>query len=144
MHGLDNVTAGAMQSYISTLRKEVMHQGINVVHLKLGTFESGRGTVDKALVLRAAYGRMSGANGKKLDGVMPAEHSQSSLRELHNSVFDAIARGKGRGGTVFVGQGSRTYDWVSRWVPSGLIGRILEFRKQQGYGDEESRKMSTE
>lgn len=136
LHSLDNVTAGAMQSYISTLRKEVVPQGINVVHFKLGTFDYGHETVDRALVLRAASDRIGSDDEKKLGGADPVAPSHevfkgSPLRELHNSVFDAIARGNGRGGTVFVGQGSRTYDLVSRWVPGGLIGWILGFRRQQ-------------
>lgn len=137
-HALDNVIAGAMQSYISTLRKEVMHLGANIVHFKLGTFDDGQETADKALVVRPAGNKTSGAYGRRLGDDTPvlADPSQDPLRELHNSVFDAIVRGKGRGGTIFVGQGSRTYDWVSRWVPGGLIGRILEFRKRRS-GDEE-------
>ena len=135
LHALDNVTAGAMRSYISTLRKEVIHLGINIVHFKLGTFDHDRETADNSLILRGVGNRMTGtgAGGRRLDGIIPAtaEQSQGPRRELHNSVFDAIVRGKGRGGTIFVGQGSRTYDWVSRWVPGGLIGRILEFRRQR-------------
>ena len=132
-HALANVIAGAMHSYISTLRKEVMPLGVNIVHFKLGTFDDGPETADKALVVRTAGQRPLGAMGRRLGDEIPvrAEPSQDPLRELHNSVFDAIVRGKGRGGTVFVGPGSRTYDWVSRWVPGGLIGRILEFRKQR-------------
>lgn len=128
-----------MQSYISTLRKEVKHLGINIVQFKLGTFYDVRETVDKALVVRADCNRSPGASEKRLeDGpLVPAEYpSQTSLRELHNSVFDAIVRGKGRGGTVFVGRGSRIYDWVSRWVPEGLIGHILEFRKGRSGSEE--------
>lgn len=138
-----------MQSYISTLQKEVVPQGINVVHFKLGTFDYGHDTVDRALILRAAYDRMPDTDvKKKADGAGPpvapnqeVSSKGSPLWELHNSVFDAIARGnngngngRGRGGTVFVGQGSRTYDLVSRWVPPDLIGWILGFRAQQRYG----------
>ena len=54
---------------------------------------------------------------------------KSSLRELHISVFDVIARGKGRGGTVFVGQGSWMYDTVGKWVPSGVVGWMMALRK---------------
>lgn len=119
-----------------------MHLGVNIVHFKLGTFDDGQDTADKALVVRSAGNKTSGAFGRRLGDGAPAlaDPSQDPLRELHNSVFDAIVRGKGRGGTIFVGQGSRTYDWVSRWVPGGLIGRILEFRKKRS-GDEEYQKV---
>lgn len=151
LYGLDNVTAGAMQSYISTFRKEVASQDINVVNFKLGTFnEEDHSPENKALVLLRSNAKTNAsrstrsASAKKSDdidislpgeeggGHLPALPARPALRELHNSVFDAIANGKGRGGTVFVGQGSRTYDWVARWVPGGLIGRILEFRNRNG------------
>ena len=50
----------------------------------------------------------------------------SPLRELHNSVFDAIVRDKGRGRTVFVGSGSWLYDFVGKWVPGGVVGWMLD------------------
>lgn len=49
----------------------------------------------------------------------------SRLSELHDGVFDAIKRGKGAGGTMFVGRGSRMYDIVARWVPDGVVGWML-------------------
>lgn len=49
----------------------------------------------------------------------------SSLRELQNGVFDAIVRGKGKGGTVFVGSGSWMYNFVGRCVPGGVVGWML-------------------
>lgn len=157
-HGLDNVTAGAMQSYISTLRKEVLHQGIDIIHFKLGTFDYrddtrgyADGMVDRALVLRAIRDRMPEAGGKgpavatrvPVKGNKETTIRGSSMRELHDSIFDVIARGKGRGGTVYVGQGSRTYDLVSRWVPGSLIGWILEYRKQR-FGKAQSNRMSAD
>lgn len=119
-----------------------MHLGVNIVHFKLGTFDDGQDTADKALVVRAASNKLSGAFGRRPSDGAPVlrDPSQDPLRGLHNSVFDAIVRGKGRGGTIFVGQGSRTYDWVSRWLPGGLIGRILEFRRKRS-GDEEYQKV---
>ena len=51
----------------------------------------------------------------------------SPLRELHNAVFDAMARRKG--GTVRVGMGSSAYELVGAWVPKGLIGWIMGMRR---------------
>ena len=44
---------------------------------------------------------------------------------MHNSIFDAITRGKGKNGTIFVGRGARTYDLAGRWIPDGLVGWML-------------------
>lgn len=43
----------------------------------------------------------------------------SPLRELHFGVFDAIVGN--RGGTIFMGKGSRAYDYISRFVPEAII-----------------------
>lgn len=60
--------------------------------------------------------------------------SGSSPRELHNTVFDAIIRGKGRGGTVFVGRGAWTYDLIGRWVPGGVVGWMMGSKRSSGFG----------
>lgn len=62
-----------------------------------------------------------------------------SLRELHNGVFDAIVRGKGRNGTIFVGRGARSYDLVGKWVPDGIVGWMMGAAKTSGIdaGDRE-------
>lgn len=66
----------------------------------------------------------------------------SPLRELHVAVFDAIVRERGRSGTMFVGRGSRTYDFISRWVPAGVVGWMLkgvrknEERQRQRWGEQ--------
>jgi len=52
-----------------------------------------------------------------------------SLKELHKCVFDAIAREKGPGGTVFVGRGSWIYHMVGRWAPRGVVGWMLGLRQ---------------
>jgi hypothetical protein len=51
----------------------------------------------------------------------------STLRELNDAVFDAMARGKS--GTIRVGMGSSVYSFVGRWVPKGLVGFMLGMRK---------------
>lgn len=58
----------------------------------------------------------------------------SPLRDLHVAVFDAMVGGLGRGGTVFVGKGSRAYDFVGRWVPGGVVGWMLRGRGGGGLG----------
>jgi hypothetical protein len=65
-------------------------------------------------------------NSKSAGGVA-AVGKGSSLRELNNAVFDAMT--SARSGTVRVGLGSRTYGFVGRWVPRGLVGWMMGVRK---------------
>lgn len=52
----------------------------------------------------------------------------SSLRELHNAVFDVID-GSVTKGTVRVGLGASVYGFVGRWVPRGLVAWMMGIRK---------------
>ena len=50
----------------------------------------------------------------------------SSLRELNDAVFDAMA--SRRGGIVRVGMGSILYGFIGRWAPSSLVGWMMGVR----------------
>lgn len=52
----------------------------------------------------------------------------SSLRELHNAVFDVID-GSITSGTVRVGLGASMYGFVGRWVPRGLVAWMMGIRR---------------
>ena len=111
---------------MATLRREIPSGDLRITKLKLGNFD---------------YGPMSGAERQLLDlrTIRPSKGGEeprtgSSLRELHNCVFDIIARGKGRNGTVFVGQGSWVYDMVGKWVPSGVVGWMMGLREVRERG----------
>ena len=131
-HAADSVVAGGLQQYISTLRKEVQEQGVNVVQFQLGHFDYGVSVPDnhQQLVLSQQMSR-SQATKRRLEekGVSPKEATGTSLKELHNNVFDAIVRGKGRNGTVFVGQGARTYSLIGSLVPDGIVNWMMNARK---------------
>lgn len=64
--------------------------------------------------------REGGGGGGDGDG-----EGGSSLRELHNCVFDVVVGREGGGGTVFVGRGAWTYAFVGKWVPGGLVGWMV-------------------
>ena len=66
----------------------------------------------------------------------------SPLRELHNGVFDAIVGG--RGGTVFVGNGSWAYNLVGRWMPRGLVMRMMGQDGSEAVGMWEGERNSSE
>ncbi|KAK4691450.1 hypothetical protein P7C71_g5555, partial [Lecanoromycetidae sp. Uapishka_2] len=129
-HAAESVVAGGLQQYISTIRKEA--QGINVVQIRMGHFDYGLAPSDEQQQLvRSQHMSVADATKQRLlqKGLVPKSAKGTSLRELHNSVFDAIVRGKGKNGTVFVGQGSMMYDLIGKFVPSGIVGWMMDAGK---------------
>lgn len=134
-HAAESVTAGGLEQYISTLRKESQGQDINVVQFKLGNFDYGLAVEDaeQQMVISQHFSVADAARQRlEKQGLVKKAPKETSLRELHNNIFDAIVRGKGRNGTIFVGSGSRTYDLVGKWVPSGIVGWLLHPRSDIG------------
>jgi len=75
---------------------------------------------------REVYGK----NFLSVAGRGAGNRKGSSLRELHITVFDAIAKtGTRSSGVVRVGQGARTYALVGKWMPRGLVGWIMGLRR---------------
>lgn len=78
---------------------------------------------------RHVYGRnfvaqtSSAISGGRIRGL-----KGSSLRRLHNAVFD-VMDGSITGDTVRVGLGSSVYGFVGRWAPRGLVSWIMGIRK---------------
>ncbi|KAL8711262.1 MAG: hypothetical protein Q9225_007148, partial [Loekoesia sp. 1 TL-2023] len=143
-HGIENVIAGGMERYISTLRKEMSSpQTTNIVQFKLGAFDdaSDRDAFKMAVALRHDKNTSDGSP----DAVSPSTTEPSKvrgtpLRELHLAVFDAIV-GKRRG-TIYVGRGSRMYHSLGKFAPEGLVAWMLGLKtrreeKQKREGDEE-------
>lgn len=146
-HSLETTLTSALDAYTTTLRSELSPLGISCVSLKLGTFDFSpvasrqalqtlRG--EKSSVLgwsddaRATYGRnfRSQADGGvgAVRGCGQSGGRGSPLRELHNAVFDAVTE-KRVASVVWVGQGSRVYGLVGRWVPAGIVGWMMGVRK---------------
>ena len=129
--GLENVIAGGMEKYISTLRKELgSSQGVNCVHFRLGVFDgrSDRDALKMAVALRHENQSDDSSTASTLRRD-PQRVQGSPLRELHLEVFDAIV-GK-RKGVVHVGRGSRTYDYLGKAMPGGLAGWMLGLQAQR-------------
>ncbi|KAL8903315.1 MAG: hypothetical protein Q9207_004003 [Kuettlingeria erythrocarpa] len=124
-HALENIVAGGMERYIATLRKEINSTlgDLNLVQFKLGAFNdaSDRDAFKMAVALRPEHttGDVTGPRST----TDPRNTHGTPLRELHLELFDAIV-GK-RNGTVYVGRGSRTYDYLGKFVPDGLVGWML-------------------
>ena len=103
-------------------------QDVNIVQFKLGHFDYGLSVEnDQQQLALSQHFSIAETTKQRLEnkGLQKGSARGTSLRELHNDVFDAIVRGKGKGGTVFVGRGSRTYDLVGKWIPSGIVGYIM-------------------
>lgn len=123
-----------MNQYIHTLRREVHVEGLNVVQLRLGHFDYGLAFSDNQQLVPSQYSPRAEFARRRLEqrGVEKPVKGQS-LRELHNGVFDAIVRGKGRNGTIFVGRGARSYDLVGKWVPDGIVGWMMGTAKTDSF-----------
>ena len=142
-HAMESVVAGGMQRYIKSLRRETSPSILNIVEIKLGSFDYGadangaaeeQDTNQSQIVPRSeimAWDPLRRARYVREQlGLRPKESKGTSLRQLHHSVFDVILRRKGLGGTIFVGSGSRMYDLVGKLAPDGLIRWMLGHHKQ--------------
>ncbi|KAL8912330.1 MAG: hypothetical protein Q9171_002617 [Xanthocarpia ochracea] len=130
LHGEANVVAHALDSYISTLRKELAAAGdINIARFKLGALDDGsdRDALKMAIALR--HDDRAASNSGPETAPEQRKVRGSPLRELHLEVFDAIV-GK-RKGTVYVGRGSRTYDLLGKMIPQGIVGWMLGLKAQK-------------
>ena len=129
-HAAESIIGGAMNQYISTLRQEVQIEGVNVVQIRLGHFDYGANLSENQQLVPSQYSPRAAFARRRLEqkGIEKPVKGQS-LRQLHNGVFDAMVRGKGRNGTIFVGRGARSYDLVGKWVPDGIVGWMIGVAK---------------
>jgi len=124
-----------LTSFTSVLKSELAPLSIPVSHLQLGTFDLSSFShhqkqtqqSQRAETLRwddqsrAAYAKNFVALSTGL-----AKRKGSSLRELNNAVFDAMASGKS--GVRRVGMGAGVYGFIGRWVPASLVGWMMGMR----------------
>jgi len=118
-HSVETMVVGALEGFTASLRGELSTLGVEVCHFKLGTFEYGSAGGRHHLQHSPTRGPAWSAPTRKARG--------SSLRELHNAVFDALTTQRPRR-VRRVGRGSITYDIVGNWVPSGLVGWMMGMR----------------
>ena len=129
--------AAAYQRYIHSLRRETA-PGLNVVEIKMSSFDYGSDAMGAAEERNACQSQIVPRSEmmawnplrrtryvREQLGLRPKESKGTSLRQLHHSVFDAIMRGKGESGTIFVGNGSRMYHLIGQWAPEGLVGWMM-------------------
>ncbi|OLN86801.1 UPF0744 protein [Colletotrichum chlorophyti] len=154
-HAPEATVSSALSAFTEVLTAELRPLGIPVTHVQLGTFDfssfqpakhthpSQRGLLEGAPGIdadatetlmwpenaRHAYGRnfvmqsTSAISAGRIRGL-----KGSSLRHLHNAVFDVID-GSITSGTVRVGLGASVYGFVGRWVPRGLVSWMMGIRR---------------
>ncbi len=147
-HGVETSVVTALEGFTHTLTGELATVGIPVCQFKLGTFDcgsvGGRSHLQTSNAIgadvlawpasaRATYAKnyfaQAGSPGNRgAIGGVGVNIKGSPLRELHNSVFDALT--VTRPSRVWhVGKGSLAYDLVGKWVPRGIVGWMLGVRR---------------
>ena len=142
-HSVETTIVKALEGFLASLRAELGTLGIDVIQFHLGTFDYSHVGPKHHLQTRAAgsphawpattralYARNfeNQTRAAHNRGFLNADSSGSSLRELHNAVFDAMTQKRPR--SIWrVGRGSVTYDLVGNWVPEGLVGWMMGLRR---------------
>lgn len=106
-HAIESTVSSALEAFIATLATELAFQDLRVCHFKLGHLDLPNNRPRK--------------DGNRLRG--------TSLRKLHDSVFDALAS-KRPARTWHVGRGSLVYDVIGGWLPAGIVGRMMGMQRQ--------------
>jgi len=155
-HAPEATICSALSAFTEVLAAELRPLSIPVTHVQLGTFDfagftpsgnhrneqhhggsyygllpapEGLDTNSWPESARQAYARnylsqsASAISAGRIQGMRG-----SSLRELHNAVFDVID-GTNTSGVVRVGLGASVYGFVGRFVPRGLVAWMMGIRK---------------
>ncbi|KAL6712016.1 hypothetical protein ACN47E_003059 [Coniothyrium glycines] len=139
-HSVETTIVSALEGFLASLRVELGTLGINVVQFHLGTFDltnvgpkhhlqaRTQSPASWPATTRRLYGENFVNQTRVAQGRGLLDHTGSSLRELHNAVFDALTQKRPR--KIWrVGRGSVAYDLVGSWVPSGLIGWMMGLQR---------------
>jgi hypothetical protein len=147
-HAPEATVCSALSAFTEVLTAELRPLDIPVTHMQLGTFDfssfvptrtitsrgpASAGNPQEPLVwpdgARHVYGRnfiaqtSSAISGGRIRGL-----KGSSLRRLHNAVFD-VMDGSITGDSVRVGLGSSVYGFVGRWAPRSLVSWMMGIRR---------------
>jgi len=111
-HAIASTVGSALEGFSASLAAELRLQDLYLSHLKLGSVE-----------IPGSRKRLEGTSGSKTKG--------TPMRKLQDTVFDAL-KAKRPSAVYHVGRGSLTYSVVGNWLPTGLVGMMMGFRKTQG------------
>ncbi|EMD63081.1 hypothetical protein COCSADRAFT_172474 [Bipolaris sorokiniana ND90Pr] len=140
-HSVETTIVSALEGFLASLRGELGTLGIEVLQFHLGTFDltnvGPKHHVQSRSIgsphawpatTRALYASNFEAQARVAQSHGLLNQSGSSVRELHNGVFDALTQRRPQ--KVWrVGRGSVTYDLVGNWVPRGLIGWMMGLKR---------------
>ncbi|KAL5345676.1 hypothetical protein ACLOAV_009430 [Pseudogymnoascus australis] len=135
------ISAG-LKSFTATLAAELAPLNVPLTHFELGSFDTNPMTPKNQLATLSGHSAEArtwsddareayGGNFMRVAGSAVEKKTKgSNLRELHNAVFDEMAKtGWRAGGTVMVGRGARLYSFVGAWAPRGLVGWMMGVRR---------------
>ncbi|KAH7123786.1 hypothetical protein B0J11DRAFT_321412 [Dendryphion nanum] len=142
-HSVETAVVGALEGFTTSLRGELNTLGISVCHFKLGSIDCssimGKQQLQPMVpqtefwptAARQSYASNYTSQNRVARNrglICSTGGTGSSLRELHNAVFDALTQKKPRR-VWHVGRGSVAYSIVGNWVPSGLVAWMLGVRR---------------
>lgn len=121
-HSVQSTVSGALEAFTGTLAAELGQLNVPVCHFKLGNIEA------------------PGSKHRKDDNRLV---KGTSMRKLHDSVFDAL-HAKTLSRTWHVGRGSLIYHVLGGWMPSSLVWRMMGITQSVQAADEVSTQESEE
>ncbi|KAI5859543.1 DUF1776-domain-containing protein [Durotheca rogersii] len=144
-HAPEATVCSALSAFTEVLTAELRPLGIPVTHIQLGTFDFTSFTPSRNLsapeLLPAAEARQWPESARQAYAKNYVNQSASvisggrirglrgsSLRDLHNTVFDVIDRSE-QSDVVRIGLGAGLYGFVGRWAPRGLVSWMMGIRK---------------
>lgn len=107
-HAIESTVHSALEAFAASLASELRPLNVRLCHFKLGNIELP-GSKQRG---DAAISRVKG----------------TSIRKLHESVFDALQAKRPRR-TWYVGRGSLTYDFIGGWMPAGVVSWMMGLQK---------------
>lgn len=113
-HSVQSTVSGALEAFTGTLAAELGQLNVPVCHFKLGNIEA------------------PGSKYRKDDNRLV---KGTSMRKLHDSVFDAL-HAKTLSRTWHVGRGSLIYHVLGGWMPSSLVWRMMGITQSVQAADE--------
>lgn len=142
-HSVETTVVSALEGFLATLRGELGTLGIDTIQFHLGTFDYSNVGPKHLLQAKATPSPLAWPTGTRelfadnfhnhtrigqRRGLFSQNSHGTSLRELHNAVFDAVTQKRPR--QVWrVGRGSVAYGLVGDWVPSSIVGYMMGLRR---------------
>ena len=140
-HAPESIVSAGLKSFTATLAAELAPLNVPLTHFELGSFDTNPMTPKNQLATLSGHSAEARTwsddareayvgNFMRVAGSAVKKSKGTNLRELHNAVFDEMAKtGWRAGGTVMVGRGARLYSFVGAWAPRGLVGWMMGVRR---------------